>query len=233
MTTLTETPPALLSDDEVIRLALALRAAFKALEPEHRKSRVLEILESAVVASLISVVLGGWIGNLLIAHYQERLKEHEEQILTYKEHEAARQAAIVEALGVLGDVEYNSSALISLTQPYMQPENVAPGDRKALQALRNELASSARAFKSSWEKRQLVAGLKLQLYCPELAATWKAASSAANSVLSKSDEQYENYINDPAAFQEVELADVNRAFASALDTFSATLGDASQQKNGS
>lgn len=214
----------------LINLALTLNAVLKATQEASAappKPRTLQFLESAVVASIISVVLGGWIGNIIIDHYQQRSKEHEQSIIDHKQLEAAKQAATIEALDVLGDVEYHSAALVSLTQPYMQPENVARTDRPALQKLRDDLATSARVFQSTWRKRQLLAGLKLRLYCPQLATAWQSATDASNVLLGAADGAYENYINDPRGAVDLDLGRQQLAFESALQAFAGALTAAS------
>jgi hypothetical protein len=105
----------------------------------------------------------------------------------------------------------------------MQPESVAPTDRKALRSVSNELASSARVFQSSWPKRQLIAGLKLQLYRPDLSDAWLSASNAANALLTASNEEYENFVNDPSGAGDADVSTEQKAFELSLERFSKAL----------
>jgi cell division protein FtsB len=221
-------------DERLVRLALAVRAAIKAAETkkaekEDRKPAWLAVLDSATVAALITIILGGWVGNRLVATYQDDAKKREQAVVDYQEAQRQRYATIEAAYDLLGDAHYHASAMLSLTTSGFNPDNVHDTYRPALQEQRTKLIGSINEFLRQWEKQKLTTGMRLTSAYgrePNVDKAWQDARNAADAMLSKAEALFFKHLENMSAPIDGDILPEEQQFTAASTTLAQTISAA-------
>jgi hypothetical protein len=79
-------------------------------------SKLKDVLNSTVLATLITVVIGGIGGNYILHGYQERAKEQERELDDHKELLKRQEEVAINAFQLLGDAHYFGIALNTLAK---------------------------------------------------------------------------------------------------------------------
>lgn len=79
-------------------------------------SRLKDVLNSTVLATLVTVVIGGIGGNYIVHGYQERSKQQERELDDHKELLKRQEEVAVNAFQLLGDAQYFGKALRELAK---------------------------------------------------------------------------------------------------------------------
>lgn len=216
-------------DRGLLRTAMLLKLAFDRSEPKKDppKPRWLQILESAAVASLITVVLGGFVGNILVLKFQEREKRRAITTAEIKERSDKRSSIVQNAYALLADGRHYANALVTLTHPGFRPENVDKNDRERLQKQREEVIEADNAFDRRWLKEKYTTGILLSYYHddePTVRDAWARCVRALDSLRSAAKSLHQKLLLDPSATQDrnrLEESEFNSALRNLADQLEA------------
>src|SRR5215210_5800487 len=146
----------------------------------------LQVLESAVVTTLITVVLGGMAGNILVASYQARQRANEQTLAEYRQYLLKEEEIVRHAHEVLGTGYLNAHRTLDLTRYWFQERNFADEDKPKIHAQRMEIIDELNDFRALWEKEREHIGFLLSYYHYgrlEIAEAWKGAQTALDTLI--------------------------------------------------
>jgi hypothetical protein len=109
-----------LSSEEVLSRCAALLAAIEALrKPAEQKASPWwsGLLNSTVLATLITVVVGGLFGKIIVASFQQRQQNNAIAQAQYRSFIGKQQEVVQSSIGIIGDAQYDVAGLLALTQP--------------------------------------------------------------------------------------------------------------------
>jgi hypothetical protein len=153
------------------------------------------------VTTLLTVVVGGLMGNLLLAWYQNREKRSEQAIAEYKQYLEKEEQIVLHAYEVLGAGYLNAHRTIDLTKFWFQEENFEGDDQKLIAEQRRKIVGARNDFLAQWEKEREQIGFLLSYYHygrPQVAEAWKNARNALAGLIACSDEAYTSYLGAEA-----------------------------------
>ena len=107
--------PATFSDDEqrLLRHEAFIAEVEKLRAPEaapRDEPYWLQALKSPAVSALITVVVGGILGNIIVSRYQERQKSNEQAVAEYRQYLQKEEEIVRHAYDVLGETEKAAAA---------------------------------------------------------------------------------------------------------------------------
>lgn len=162
-------------------------------------SRLKDVLNSTVLATLITVVIGGIGGNYIVHGYQERSKQQERELDDHKELLKRQEEVAINAFQLLGDAHYFGIALNTLAKS-VPPPSLTPTQLE-LQQKSNELIWSRSAdFLERWEKEKISTGMRLLFfYDDSVRAAWTHVKDAGDEMLLSALIHVQMRIANPAA----------------------------------
>jgi hypothetical protein len=169
---------------------------------EHAKPVWLQALESSAVAALITVVLGGIFGQLIITTYQDNSKKNDQALAEYRQYLERQQSIVQQAYDLIGDCTFDSQTLISLTQPKFDLKNVKENQREDVAKQKRELLNKHNAIIEKWEKEKNKMGLLISYYHygqPDVLKAWRGAQESVDGLLDCAIGNYHDFIEDPDA----------------------------------
>lgn len=198
-------PPTFTDEQQVILRHEAMMAEVMKLRSPRRTSderpRWLQVLESSAVTTLVTVVVGGFLGNLFVSWYQARQKNNEQSLAEYRQYLHKEEEIVEHAYDVLGTAYLNAHQTLDLTRVSFQEKNFAKDDRKIIRAQRAEITDKINDFRAVWEKEREQIGFRLSFYHygrPEVATAWRNAKTALEKLISCSDMYYDKYLTSKA-----------------------------------
>lgn len=124
-------------------------------------------LESAGGAALVTVLLGGLLGNWIAGALEERRAGNERRYLTHEKYLEQRLATIRPTLERIGHTVAAAEDLITITRPDFDPESYAEGPgRDATLAKRQEIREAYNEADSEWRREKENLGYLLAYYHP-------------------------------------------------------------------
>jgi signal transduction histidine kinase len=195
----------LLPEDQCHLLELAVIVRETLAAGDKPKSKWKEALNSTVVAALVTVILGGWFSNWIVASYQKRDKEQERQI-----------AAASSAYRLLGEAHFRAGTLISLTLAFLQVANFEDAKKPSVQQRRDKIADDATDFRQRWEKEKYTIGLLLG-HDPGVHDAWQKAERETESMLDAAQEKSKASREQSIDAEERHFDDAVKNLAVALD----------------
>lgn len=222
-------------DRQLLRMAVVLHAilAEPAKKQNDGKPRWLQVLESATIAALVTVVLGGVAGNIVVGRFQEREKERARIAADAKERAERRTVAIHNAYDLLADARYHAYGLVRLTEPDFQLANVEEADRADLQKQRAIFVESANAFSRRWQKERYTTGFVLSYYHenrPEVRKAWDASVVAVEQLRRAAASRYAEYLQNPGRARVAEALPEETRFVSAIEGLATQIETARRQE---
>lgn len=177
------------------------------------KPRWQRFLESTGGAAMITVLLGGMLGQLITWSVQKGLKEREFQeawmkargdqaLVTYKEYLNQEQETVRRVYEIVGNLISASKDLIDLTQ-----QEFAPGRYVGIEKQRNAIRERYNAIDGQWRSEHEKLGLLMSYYHrgrPEVAAAWR---DVQESVTRYNDCAGSWYLDHPLPLMKAEVAD--------------------------
>jgi hypothetical protein len=109
----------LISDEFLSRYFATLAALDGLRKTAHTKpkSRWSELLNSSVLSTLITVVIGGLLGKVIVDQFQARQQRNAIAQAQYRGFIAKQQDIVQSAIGIIGDTQYDVVAMLALTKP--------------------------------------------------------------------------------------------------------------------
>src|SRR5216684_5902799 len=124
-------------------------------------STLKDVLNSTVLATLVTVVIGGIGGNYIVHGYQERSKQQERELDDHKELLKRQEEVAVTAFQLLGDAQYFGKALRELAKPAAPAPGLTPAQIESVQKRNALIGDRANDFLERWEKEKTSTGMRL------------------------------------------------------------------------
>lgn len=162
----------------------------------------LQVLESNVVAamivSLITVVVGGIIGNYIIASYQENARKAEQSLRDQKQLLDRQEDIIQRAYSLAGNCISDSHRLIDLTDQINEVESVTEDFKNAVRERRISVLNKHYALLDEWQIESNKIGLLISYYFnAQSQQDWRGAQVEIDALLECSINVYRQYMEDP------------------------------------
>lgn len=191
-------PASSLTDEEkrrLLHLAVTVREALPPTPKDETKSLMWkDILSStvlsAVLPTLITVVLGGIIGGWLLNSYQQEAKRQERGLLELSDLLKQQEQVASSAYQLLGDARFHAAALMSLTAA-PRPSGSAKIDKAGSSQRRDKIVDDETDFRQRWEKEKYTIGM--QLGCFQVTAVrnaWDKARQLGEVMLEHAEDRW-------------------------------------------
>lgn len=161
------------------------------------KPKWLRFLESSGGAALVTVALGGLVGQWITYSVQQRIKDKEFQqawlqargnqaLVAYKEYLDQQQGIVRRAYELIGSCISTSEDLIVLTQPEFDLSKYSGDEQKEVAAQRATLRGRFNETDARWRSERESLGLLMSFYHPgktDVATAWRAAQDEATAYM--------------------------------------------------
>jgi hypothetical protein len=188
-------------------------------------------LQPSVLAALVTVLIGGIMGNFIAATIQAGAKEREFQqswmkargdqaLLAYKEYTDQEQETVKRAYELIGGCISASDDLIGLTDP-----TLAPGSHVGIEAERTSVRKNYNEYSAQWSKNNLKLQLLMSYYHPQrdINDAWKGVQISVTDYMDCSGEWYVSHEG-----QSPERKDIENACKDKKDIFNVKVAEFTQ-----
>jgi hypothetical protein len=162
--------------------------------PQAPKNRVVSFLESTTGTALITIFLGGVLGQFISCDVQNRLRERdfnetwlksrgEQALAARKEFDQARRVTFEEIITTAGQMTNATEEFLYITSPAFSTERLEGEARKNLMAEREKLHTGYRAADARWGPARTRYDFLIGYFSendPAVIAAWKAAKKAVD-----------------------------------------------------
>jgi hypothetical protein len=196
-----------------------------------QNKRWLEILNSSAVTTLITVVLGGIFGGIIVSNYQDKQKQNAAAQEQYQVFLGKQRDVVDHAAQIIGDGQFDSAGLIALTQPDFNIRNAKNQFSPELQKQRDDILLFHNAYMRQWGTDSFKTALLLDYYFlgqKEVPGTWRATVDKLNDLETCAWTQYRE-AHEHAKFSDPNhppCPDQQKNLTDALGKFSQNLNDA-------
>jgi hypothetical protein len=162
-------------------------------------SRLKDFLNSTVLVTLITVVIGGIGGNYILQGYQDRSKQQERELDDHKDLLKRQEEVAINAFQLLGDAQYFGIALNKLAK--WAPSPFSTPAQLETQKKSNELIWSRSVdFLERWEKEKTSTGMRLlYFYDDSVSTAWTQVKDAGDEMLSSALNRVQMRVANPTA----------------------------------
>src|SRR5437773_1623947 len=101
----------------------------------------LEILTSNTAAALVTVLIGGIVGQLLLACYQNKIKQREQSVIDYQRKVERQQDTMQHAFELVAKSIVSSDNLMQLTQPRFDVNSRVKEDQESMRKQKWEIVN--------------------------------------------------------------------------------------------
>lgn len=225
-------------DLQFIRRALLLKMALSTPAPETKKGpdkpRWLQVLESAVVASLVTVTLGSIAGNLLVARYQKREERRAAEAAELSARLDKRGSVVDSTYALLADGGDAARLLVDLTEPDWQPGSKKEGpDRERVKEERKAMVRAISDFTRRWQKEKYTTGSLLSYYYdddPDVRKGWRRCVETLDTLRRNANDVYQDYESKTVPPQPVTSIAGESEFLESIEALTNALDTARQKK---
>jgi hypothetical protein len=194
-----------------------------------QKKRWLEILNSSAVTTLITVVLGGIVGSVIVSNYQDKQKQVAAAQEQYQVFLSKQRDVVDHAAQIIGDGQFDSAGLIGLTLRNFNIRNAKHQFSPELQKQRDDILSFHNSYLRQWGTDSFKTELLLDYYFlgqKDVPGTWSTTVDRLNDLNACAWEQYREAHehdkfsdpnNPPCSDQQKNLADALGKFSKGLN----------------
>lgn len=159
----------------------------------------LEILISNTVAALVTVILGGIAGQLIVIRFQNKAKDREQSVIDYRQKVERQQDAIQHAYESVTKSIVTSNSLMQLTQPAFDLRAVPREDRENLKKQKREVIEKYNAASGEWQIEQEKIRLLFRYYYGVGALpAWRGVKDSVDRLRKCASKLYDDHRNDPS-----------------------------------
>lgn len=162
----------------------------------------LEFVNSSAVTTLITVILGGIAGQILISNFQEHQKLHEMAQQEFGQYIQKRQGVMQNALDAVGGARVDAETLIQLAQPRNDPRYTPDAvERKRGSVLRQKYLDDHMELLKKWDVDRGQLALLLNYYYDgnqDIQSAWEKTTDTATDLLNCSQSVYLNSLSGQA-----------------------------------
>jgi hypothetical protein len=179
------------------------------------------LLESTGGTALITVLVGGLLGQWISWSIQQGLRDREFQeswlkargdqaLIAYKEYVDKEREVVKHAYDLIGSSVSAGEALIDITGPDFAPDYKDRSQReKALVEQRTSYRHDFNVADDQWSKERESLGLLVTYYhqgLPEVMSDWRAEQDSVTNYLRCAEKWYSQYSDKPGRAEDVENA---------------------------
>jgi hypothetical protein len=160
-----------------------------------------ELLQSSVVAALLTATVGSFGAGIVIARYQAQARRDELALADRKASAQEQQRAVEQALALLAEGEYHARGRYALTRRRFQADSVPPAEADALRRQREKIITSANDFDAVWPaKKKTLEGLLKRSFPlnADVRAKWTDSAAALEKFVQDARAEYDAYLKNPA-----------------------------------
>jgi len=159
----------------------------------------LEILISNTVAALVTVILGGIVGQLILMRFQNKAKDREQSVIDYKQKVERQQDAMQHAYESAAKSIVTSNSLMQLTQPAFDLRAVPKEDIENLRKQKREVVEKYNSTSGEWQIEQEKIRLLFHYYYgQEALPAWQGAKESVDRLRKCAFMLYDAHRKDPA-----------------------------------
>jgi hypothetical protein len=188
-----------------------------------------QILESKLVLTLVSVVLGGIVGKIIVSSYQDRAKQAALEVAEYRQFISKQQDVVQKTYDLLGEAVSDSQVLLSLTQPVFEEKNIQPADRADVRKQKKALLEQHQKLSLKWDAEKYKTGLLLEYYHfshPAVVSHWASSRDSVEKLMQCSLHTYGTFLNGGASAKPDSCRDEKTKVQADLDAFAEAVGQA-------
>jgi len=188
-----------------------------------------QILESKLLLTLVSVVLGGIVGKLIVSSYQDRAKRTALEVAEYRQFISKQQDVVQKTYDLLGEAVSDSQVLISLTQPVFEEKNIQPADRPDVRKQKKALLEEHQKLSLKWDAEKYKTGLLLEYYHfnhPAVVSHWAASRDSVEKLMECSLRTYGTFLNGGGSAKPDSCRDEKTKVQADLDALAEAVGQA-------
>lgn len=157
-----------------------------------------EAINSSLTTTLITVVIGGIIGQCILASYQERQKRADMAQEQYRLYLQRQQDIIQQALDLVGLADFDAETLMQLTHPESDPNSVSdPSERKRIREQRAALLQNHTENLKKWNTGRRQMSLLLTYYNygrTDIKTAWDATDDSTTGLLNCAQKNLSDYL---------------------------------------
>jgi hypothetical protein len=157
-----------------------------------------ELFNSTLMTTLITVVIGGIIGQWILAGYQERKKRSDLAQEQYRLYIQRQQDVIQQALDLVGNADFDAEMLLQLAKPESDPSNFSdPFERKRISNQRAALLQSHTDNVKKWNtgRRQMLVLLTYYNYGrADIRDAWVATEASTTGLINCAENNFAQYL---------------------------------------
>lgn len=146
----------------------------------------LRALESSVVTALITVILGGFVGQLIISSIQENSKQNDQVLADHRNYLERQQEIMKSTYDLVEECIFDSEALISLTGRPFQPDKIVPSQQEAVEKQRERRIEKHDEVIQKWQTERNKTGFLIQYFNPEqteLLSRWDTLEKSTTEMM--------------------------------------------------
>lgn len=188
-----------------------------------------QILESKFAITLVSVVLGGILGKIIVSSYQERAKEAAVEVAEYRQFITRQQDVVQKTCDLLGEAVADSQVLLSLTQPMFEEKDIQPADRDDVRKQKKLLLEQHQKLSLKWDAEKFKTGLLLQYYHfdhPAVVSHWASSRDSVEQLLQCSVRVYGTFLKGGGSVKPDSCQNEKKKTQADLDSLAEAVGKA-------
>jgi cell division protein FtsB len=195
----------------------------------HKEPVWRQILDSKLLLTLVSIVLGGIVGKLIVSSYQDRAKQAALEVAEYRQFISRQQDVVQKTYDLLGEAVSDSQVLLSLTQPVFEEKNIQPADRVDVHKQKKTLLEQHQKLSLKWDAEKYKTGLLLEYYHfnhPAVVSHWASSRDSVEKLLQCSVHTYGTFLNGGGSAKPDSCLDEKTKVQADLDGLAEAVGQA-------
>jgi hypothetical protein len=177
------------------------------------------LLETSGGAALITVLIGGALGQIISMSIQKSLKERELKLVAYTKFVDQGSETVKHAYALIGTCISASDNLISIKEDKFNPTTISPKDKKNLDEQKSAIVTEYNETNTKWREEQYGLGLLMRYYhrnAMGVAGSWKSVQDSTKDYMDCAGE----IKNEPGNFEQLSACkEKKKVLINSLDAF--------------
>lgn len=186
-----------LTPDAVVRIDLHQVKEKDDTQP--RRFALRDILNSSVAAAVVTTVIGGIFGQIIVAQYQARQKGKESDLAAEKARAVSRKEIVGLAADIVAEGAYHARSQHVVALRMLEP--VAAGSEAAALAEQQKIIAARNDFVARWSRDKVKLGLLLRYnFGTEhgVRPAWDHCATSLDGLLKTASDEYNRIRGNPA-----------------------------------
>lgn len=158
---------------------------------------VLLIIESGAFTALITVLLGGILGNFVISSVQHDMALNDQSLTEYKKYLNSQQEIVNFAYDLTGRIMFASQSIITFTKPEFVNNKLVKVDKDKREKQSDEIQGKFNSTIEEWRIQEEKIGLLMRYYHygqPEVLTLWRDTQNKVNQFIDCARGSYVLYV---------------------------------------